>query len=331
MKRVLVIGAGERVVGAVLPALWCLRDRFEVAGVLARTVKSLPVAGETVTTIDRLDAIDLRTIELVVVAVTTKQVPRVVTELARRGAAHLTLMLDTPVLPPAGLHATRHFRSFARVIVSEDTIALPPFVAARRLIANGEIGRLRRIFFFHCGYKYHALASLKMLASATTVTRISSRKFAGKRRIKDIELDNGVAAVMYEPRDYAIGKFLIEGEHGFIADYECARTPMRRLEYRLDGPVVRGVLVDGVPEPRTELDDLFDAGIDASVPDISPMGSMKIRGLLELLVAATGAKSPHYLPSDAISDNLQIQIVDKLGYLPAPSVLTRLLGLAVRS
>ena len=33
--------------------------------------------------------------------------------------------------------------------------------------------------------------------------------------------------MMYEPRDYAIGKFLLKGERGAIADYDYAVSPVR--------------------------------------------------------------------------------------------------------
>jgi hypothetical protein len=41
MKRVIVIGAGKRVLQDVLPTLASLPDRFELAGVFARSARTV--------------------------------------------------------------------------------------------------------------------------------------------------------------------------------------------------------------------------------------------------------------------------------------------------
>jgi hypothetical protein len=341
MKNVLVLGAGRRVRGAVLPALWCLRERFALAAVVSRTAKEIPVAGgtgnshgsggshERIQTRTSLDDVDLAGIDLVFVAVSLGEVPRVLADLARRDLGHAVLVLDTPVLPPAKLKATRLLRGFQRVLVAEDTIALPPFVLARRLIDAGVIGALRRIFFFHNGYKYHALASLKMLAAGPSsdrapIRRLVSRKYGGKIRRKEIDLDGGVSAVLCEPRDYESGKFLIEGERGCIADYDYPVSPAQRIGYRLEGATYRGLTLNGEPVPAAGLDHAYLENIGDDVFDASPMNTMKLRGLMDLLVASLEENSPlHYSPAEAIADNLAILVADRLGWVPPPPLLER--------
>jgi hypothetical protein len=321
VKRVVVIGAGDRVIGAILPALWCLRDRFAIQAVVARSRRTIVTGGGALelATVDSLSAVDFSSVDLVVVAATTSNVPNIIGQLTRRTAA--TLMLDTPVVLPSGLPALRKLGQFRRVLVAEDTLALPPYALARRLVEDGAIGSLRRILFFHCGYKYHALASLKLLAGARRVTRISDHRYASKLRIKDIELDNGVHAVMHEPRDYAIGKFVLEGDNGAIADYDLAWSRVRRISYDLDGPIYRGLRLDGEAVATVELDDRYRSSIGAWVPDATPMNTMKIRGLIDLLAAAFHERSPlHYAAGDAVADALQIRIADRLGFAPAGAV-----------
>jgi hypothetical protein len=333
MKNVLVIGAGRRVKGAVLPALGCLEDRFRVAGVVARTARELSYAGgrRTVTTLDSLDRVDFAAIDLIAMAVSITEVPRVLRDLAARPVGHAVLLIDTPVLPPTGLWASRCFSAFRRVLVAEDNLALPPFLLARRLIESGAIGALRRIFFFHSGFKHHALASLKMLAGGARIRGIVNRKFAGKLRQKEIDLDGGVSAVMYEPRDYATGKFLLVGEKGAIADYDYACAPVRRIGYQVDGAIYRGVTLDGEPIAPVGLDEAYLTHVGDDVFDGSPMNTMKLRGLMDLLVAALEERSPfHYDPSEGICDHLAIRLVDRIGYLRAPHRFKHLLPVAQR-
>jgi hypothetical protein len=329
MVNVLVLGAGRRVKGAVLPALGCLEDRFRVAAVCSRSPVEIAWAGGrrriTTTTLDR---VDVAGIDLIVMAVSLRQNARVLAQLAAMPVGGAVLLLDTPVLPPAGLAAARHFSAFRRVLVAEDTLALPPFLLARRLIDDGAIGRLERIFFFHCGYKHHAMASLKLLAGAP-IRRIVDRKFAGKMRQKLIDFASGAAAVMYEPRDYATGKFLLRGESGAIADYDYDVAPVRRIGYQVDGPIYRGLTLDGEPVPPAGLDQAYLDHVGGDVFDASLMNTMKLRGLMDLLVAALEPSSPfHYDPADALCDHLSARLVDRIGYLPAPHRFRHLVALA---
>ncbi len=330
MKNVLVIGAGRRVKGAVLPALGCLEDRYRVAAVVARSARELSYAGgrRKLVTVDGLDRVDLAGIDLIAMAVSISKVPRVLAQLAGKDVGHAVLLIDTPVLPPTGLWASRFFPAFRRVLVAEDNLALPPFLVARQLIESGAIGALRRIFFFHNGFKHHALASLKLLAGAR-IRRIVNRKFAGKLRQKQIELEGGVSAVMYEPRDYATGKFLLLGDRGAIADYDHEGQPVRRIGYRTDGDIYRGLTLDGEPVAPSGLDQAYLDSVGDDVFDASPMNTMKLRGLMDLLAAALDERSRfHYDPTEGICDHLAIRLVDRLGYVPAPHQLGRVLPVA---
>jgi hypothetical protein len=330
VTSVLVLGAGKRVAGAVLPALHCLGERYRVAGVLARSKRAITYgAGRSIETIDSLDGIDPDAIDLIVSAVSIRSVPRVLAHLVARGFHRAVLLHDTPVLQPAGIAAMRHFSAFRRAVISEDTLALPPLLLARRLVDDGAIGELRRIYFFHCGYKHHALASLKLLARSG-ISRIVSRKFSSKLRQKVVDFDNGITAVMYEPRDYAIGKFLIEGTRGLITDYDHPGAT-RVIGYLADGPIYRGLTLDGAPVPKTELDNAYLARIGTDIPEASLMNTMKLRGLMDLVDGALADHSPHhYRPAEGIADHVAIRIVDRTGYVPSQRLLIRFAELAQR-
>jgi hypothetical protein len=231
-------------------------------------------------------------------------------------------MLDTPVLRLRGLHAARRFKAFNRVLATEDNIALPPFRLARKLIDEGAIGELQEIYFFHNGYKHHAMAGLKMLAAAK-IRQIVDRKYHGKLRQKQITFDNGVSAIMYEPRDYSDCKFLLKGSRGAIADYDYPTAALRRIGYLVDGEFYRGLTLNGEPLRPSPLDRLYLDGVHRDLHDASIMSTLKIRGLMELLVEALEERSPfQYSASEAICDNFNIQIANRLG-LAVPSLTAR--------
>lgn len=330
MTNVVVVGAGKRALGAVLPALHCLGEPFHLVGVVARSAKEVSYGCGRTTTVASLDAIDLAHVDLIITAISIDRAPAMLADLARRPVARAVLLHDTPVLQPKDILAARHFAAFRRAVISEDNLALPPLLLAHQLIEDGAIGALRRIYFFHNGFKHHALASMKLLAGSP-IRRIVSRRFAGKMRCKAIDFDNRVTAVMYEPRDYSIGKFLLEGERGVIADYDYAGGPVRRIGYLADGPIYRGLTLDGQPVPARGLDDLYRVRIGASIPEASLMNTMKVRGLMDVIAGAVEDRSPfHYAPAEALADHLAIRISDRIGYAPAQRILAAVMPLAQR-
>lgn len=324
MNNVLVIGAGKRARGALLPALRCMPETFRIAAVCTRHTAELSFGRDTITTVDSLDRVDLEQIDLIAVAATIAQVPSIVENLARRKLGRAVLLLDTPVLPLRKLAAMRWFTSFKRVLVSEDNIALPPFLLARRLIDTGRVGRLRRIFFFHNGFKFHALAGLKLLTGRSRLLRIVGRKYKDVRQ-KTIDFEDGVVATMYEPRDYATGKFLLECEGGSIADYDHAISPVHRIGYQIEGRVYRGLTLDGTPVPRSPLDEAYvEHTSNIEIFDASPMNTMKVRGMMDVLQGSLEDRSPfHYDAAEGVADSFAAWLADRVGYVPAPHVVER--------
>jgi len=310
-ERVLVLGAGKRVQGAILPALWCLGSRYEIAGVVARSARPLSLFGDRlqISTVDSLDRIDFDGIGLILLAVSQRAVADVLRDLSRFPVAGSVVMLDTPVLPLRRLDALRYLRGFRRALVSEDTIALPPFVLARRLLEEGRIGGIQTIHFFHNGYKHHVAASLKFLAGAATIRRIVSRSYPRGRMVKEIRLGNGTEAVLFEPRDYEDCRFLIEGERGCIADYDFGgEGSLFRIGYRIEEGVYQGLTLDGEAVPMDPLDQAYASRVPRDVPGLSVMKGMKIRGLMSLIAAATDESSPlHYSPQAGLRDAWQMR------------------------
>lgn len=276
----------------IIPALLGLANYFEITGVVTRTEKdiSLPDGKFQTRTITDLNLIDLATIDLIAVAVPIQEVPNVLRDLARFQTKNITLALDTPVLPLKKLSAARYFKNFREVLVLEDSIALPPFVQAKKLIQEGKIGKLKKITFFNSGYRYHALAALKFLAGFLYVRKIRAIRKPDKSWDMHIFFPGQVKALVIGPRDYNIGKFLIEGTSGAIADFEANIPDLIRINNNF-------------------------ANID----------SLKIQGLMELLAAIYHDTYHdiyndinHYLNKyysrDGIYDHLAIALSEKFGW-----------------
>ena len=150
--KVLIIGSGVRTQGAIIPALRCLAETHECIGITGRTKKTITY-GENVSyeVSDALDGALVASADIIMVAVSKSNVGQVLKKLSQFDTSRAVLMLDTPVLPLTGLLAARFFFRFKKVLVSEDVIALPPFLLARNLIDEGRIGKLQSLYLFHNG------------------------------------------------------------------------------------------------------------------------------------------------------------------------------------
>ena len=182
--RVLVIGAGRRVKEGILPALICLQDRFSIEGIVSRTPHKVSLFHDqfNMETITELNTINFSTLEMITLSASLTEVPKILKQLSTHDTRHITLFIDTPVFHHTHLGNTKWLKGFKRILVPEDGIALPSFLLAKKLIHEGKIGRLKHVYFFHSGYRYHALASLKMLSDCKYISAIRSDRFHPERR-----------------------------------------------------------------------------------------------------------------------------------------------------
>ncbi len=315
MKNVVLIGSGNRAQSVIIPALWSVRDEFQILGVISRTEKELNLfdGAFRMKTQTSYDSIDWSKIDIVIVAVTLDAVPDVVKKLIQAtsypprveerqrveaGKLQATsLLIDTPVLPLQKLRTLKSLKRFKHVQVSEDTMGLPPFVAARKIIDQGLIGKVKRIWMFHSGYRYHALASLKWITRSSYIRFARMRKWNRNVGVKEVQLSSGASATIVEPRDYSIGRFLIVGEKGSIGDYPIEKSENHYVVERGD------------------------------------MTKMKIHGFVTLLHSLDDSNSSYrYSPIDGVYDAFVIAMLEKTGYffdlsLFGKSFVKRILGI----
>ncbi len=220
LRRVIVIGAGGRVVTDVLPALLSQPETFELAGVFARTERSIELTGRSglagtrvdVLPLDRLGAADVTAADLVCVSVTKQAVPKVLGKLSSLPRRGTRLLVDTPPVLFKQAGKLGVFEGWSSVDVAEDCATLP-WIDLVREAGPELIGSIDRVVCHRSAWRYHGHGLLKALLGCRQLS--SARRRGGR-----IELNfaDGGRGVIVEPRDYAAGHFEIHGPDGVITD-----------------------------------------------------------------------------------------------------------------
>lgn len=320
--RILLLGVGRRARETLIPAIHCAAEWVELEGVCARSEREVEILGGRFRTTTRLLAdVDPAAVDAVLISIGTRDVPAVLRDLAERGSAAPVLMIDTPVLEPGDLAAARTFSRFPAVLACEDNFALPLFVLARRLLDEGAIGRLRKVYLSHSGYRHHALAALQRLVGARP-NRVRVERWNPSCSDVHLSFPRGVRAEILEPRRYDVGRTMVVGHTGFLADYPIDHPRGTRIGYHQTDGRYEGLTVDGEPVPPTELDEAFVAGLrGAPLEEPSLMGQMKIRGFMDLLIGLGDPASPARYPADqAIADSLSVRFAERLPFAPSARV-----------
>jgi predicted dehydrogenase len=323
--RIALVGAGRRARETLIPAIHAASAWIDLVAVCTRSARPIELLGSGFRASSiPLGELDPREVDAAVIAVGTRSVPGVLDDLAARGGGGLTVMVDTPVLDPADLAAAKGLARFRAGLASEDNFALPLFVLARRLVDDGRVGRLRKAYLFHSGYRHHALAALRRLTGARP-RRVSVDRSSRWTADVHVSFSGGVRATIVEPRRYEIGRTLVAGDAGFIADYPIDHPRATHVGYRTENGRFRGLTVDDEPVATTELDEAFQAALgDAPLEDDSLMGQMKIRGAMDLLVGlGDPASRERYPAADAIEDNLAMHVAERIRLAPARGPLLR--------
>jgi hypothetical protein len=324
-----VIGSGKRVRETALPALLSLADRFEITGIYARTAKEIDVAGEShaVRPIGFLSERELAACDLVYLAVGKDATPKVLAHLARFPRSRIELLIDTPVV------RFKHFRhvgglsAFRRVSVAEDTFWLPWYDAVRAAIGQGAIGDLRRVLFERSAYAYHGLAMAKALCGSTRILR-ARRTWVGDVARRELELSGGRSVVVIEPRDYAIGRVLIEGTSGAISDRPDVTESALQLEPMLDRGDCVGFRAGGVAVALAPAEIELARGDPPETGVIARMDAMKRVGFRRLLQAIDAGRGAYPLEA-ALDDMVVDYFLERVGFW-RPSPVTDVRSIVAR-
>jgi len=316
-KNVLIIGSGARVQKTILPALACLSDVFSLMGIYSRRKKQVVIPGKRtpITTMTDMTEIDFRRVDMIIVAIIPAQVLSVLKCLVAYDVHHCTLFLDTPVLPPKDIGGLRLLSRFGHTFVSEDYIGMTSFNTVYDLIQRGSIGKLRYIYLFHSGYNYHALALLKKLTSSSYIRSVRLVRRNEEVFETHVFFPNDVRATILGPRDYSVGRFLVVGEKGSIADYPIHSTLINTLHYIHRNNIYRGIRVTGGVEASVLMENKLYRTLSSQFIDRTTLNCQKIEGFMRLLMSSLKTKPRFaYSSHQAIYDSIISFIVDKTSF-----------------
>jgi len=211
VRRLLILGAGQRVRETILPAVAALPERWVVDGVFARSEKTIDARGVSYQTesFDTLSKSRLDGVDLVYLCVAKHAVPLVLRRLVACDPGQVQLLIETPVLLFKQLGAYPLFDAFRSVFVSEDTSTLPWVETLRAAQEAGLLGAPQRVVFEHSAWRYHGLAMTRTLLRCDTITRARRvGRQIDKGRVV-LHMANGAVGEIVEPRDYATGHWVM--------------------------------------------------------------------------------------------------------------------------
>ena len=320
-KRVLLIGAGRRILQNVLPVFEAMDDLYEVAAIYTRTLEEGGGSRELrpITELSSLEDIDL-----VHVAVDKDSIPQALETLAGLDPARTELLIDTPVLRFRHFLHLKWLERMRAIWVPEDCATLPWIPVVRRAIAAGAIGELHTLHFDRSGYAYHGLATAKALTGAKRVTSGRRVRVGAGRFERRLRLSSGHSAIFVEPRDYLRGHLRLIGSRGVITDTHERAPGDLRIQLQIEAGACRAIRVGDFVEHLSDAEAALTlpvgdeetalAGIlppDASI--IARQGMLKRVGLLRLLRDLHAGRGAYPL-SDGVDDMVCDYYLEKLGY-----------------
>ncbi len=316
MKNIIIIGSGKRVQHTILPALACLPQKVFITDILGKSSKTIssPFGKLKVRPIEDLPSIDTELTDTIIIAITTEHVPTVLKTLSHMDVKRITLFLDTPVFLPNHIYAKSYVTKFKNVYVTEDIVKLSLLTIAKNVILQNKIGEIRHIILWHSGYRHHALAFLRRLLSQPYIRRIRRKKYNDSVAETFITFPNGITAAILEPRDYSVGRLLIIGEKGAIANYPL--TTDNSIEIKI---IVKNKSYQGVSVTNTEQTYLFKKPNNSDFNSVfmanDTMGMMKIEALACLFTSYMYDKHEElYSLGDGLYDMMATYAVQKYSH-----------------
>jgi hypothetical protein len=218
--RVWIIGSGKRVRETALPAFLRAEEHFEITSVWARSEKELDIDGRrlAVRPLEQCASAQTEQVDLVYVAVGKAATHVVLERLLALGAGRADLLIDTPVLVFKHFRHTPLLARFRRAWVAEDCAYLPWIPLVHGAVESGMIGRLRSARFEHSAYAYHANSTLKALVPGCALLNARRVRLGEGQSERRFQFTRQWSASVVDPRDYARGRFRIEGEKAALAD-----------------------------------------------------------------------------------------------------------------
>jgi len=322
--KIALVGAGRRIRSHIIPAL--VRSRgVEIAAVFGTRPRDIAVGGID-WTINDFNEADVQTFEhmnAIVVCVPQAAIRQVLEKLLKIGCHDKRIFVDTPVLAMKNVLSYSILKKFKKMSVLEDWLSLPTFQLVSGIISSGRVGKIRRIYFSHSGYRHHAVSIIRYWTGTQCIKK--GRFLNHSQHVKEFILrdDTGVTTTIIEPREYIGGQFLIVGEEGSIANYPLPATNHYWIETARDQETLsvstakgsdanmRSASADGSGELIK-----IDLKLDSELSGLTEMDIMKIYGLVHIFEhhdEEENGSISNYRPLDAIYDRLVVDVLTRLG------------------
>ncbi len=308
MKKVVVIGAGKRVINNILPALIHGRELFEVVGIYARSCRTIAIGKHTfnVEKFGKEAKDGIKDCDTIIVCVSASQVPTILNAVSQMGGANKELFIDTPVLVGRDIRKAKIIDLFSSVYVLEDWLGLAPITAIKEIVKNGGVGKVEYNIFHHSGYRNHALAAIRSLTNSTCLRNIALQRMNANVLEFNMVDSSGSRTRLLEPRNYEDGKILIVGETGSISNYELQMPNNYFVKTSLDG----NKLTTECNSQKHQIS-ISSSFCDQLVEHLSDgnnlMNFLKVQSLLDLLKAPSNCNNELVYTSDeAIYDKFMI-------------------------
>lgn len=318
-KRVLVIGSGQRVREAALPALASLPEAFELAEVRSRKPKTIESGGRKheVLPLASLDQAALDGFDLIYLVVKKPAVPPVLRQMGALNLAHVDLLIETPVLLTKHLGHRKLLRPFRNVWVSEDCSTLPWIDVAFEAAERAGWGPLQRALLDRSGYAYHGVALLRTLFAGQHLTSAGRKPASDGVRRRTYRYSQGGVGEVLEPRDYGVGALDLEFAGGRITDRPEPGDALK-LEPIVEGDACVGFRAGNV-ESRLSSPEVALMGAPKGTSGVwAWMDGAKRVGFHRLLAAIADGRGA-YSVDDALDDALIDYHLERLGrYRPNP-------------
>lgn len=300
----------------VLPALYCLPQEYAIVGIWSKTKKRIRLPdGTHIMTMTGIDTIALHDIDVIVLAATISSVPAILKTLLTHDVGHIDMFLDTPILKMKDVRMARYFSRFKHVYITEDYISMIQTEIIKNYIARGIVGRIKHIYLFHYGYKYHAVSFLKRITGDTYISFMHRKRTSDTISEVHITLSEGCRATIIEPRNYAIGTFLIVGATGTIANYQFADNTIVLTDMMNNNNIYIGTTAHTDTSNRYLVKNAHYLTIAGSVQDHTIMNGKKIASLITMFQTfAHGSEEFVYPDKDGLYDAIASAMLDRYQY-----------------
>ena len=316
MKKVVIFGAGRRVQSHIVPAVVNCSDNLSLSAIYARRQRILSICDEEyeVNILDKSTSSNLKDSDIVVICVSQESVSDVLLCLLKNNCSDKEIFIDTPVFSGKNIRDYSLIKKFKHIFVLEDWLALNKFDLATSLIKYGKIGKVKKICFFHSGYRHHAIAISRRWTGAQTINSIKHKKYTSNFNEFHLRDNFNVITWILEPRDYEFGSFLIIGESGTISDYAIDAENHHFIETKvLDNKLVTSIICDDTEVISKSF--LVNRVAEIPFSGMNFMDVMKIDALSKILCSESSKydNNLRYPVLEAVYDKLLIDLSRRWG------------------